>query len=348
MDYGKVAFATWDMTVKRRVLSILMVFAFLVTAHAAPAAPAHVKRYAFAITNDGQGDAEYARLLANPAIDGIAVGASWDRIEPREGVFDWSGIDAPIAAAKKLGKKVTLHIVGSLYGRPPAWLASSGARFVSVSDPRFPDRPLSVPIPWDDVTLSKWTVLVQALAKHISDSRDGDTLFAVSLTMPMPEMTIIYCRGGAIGDQPYDRAKYLAAWERMVDVYESAFPSARKLICAPHMGFIGLGMQDVPFYQDVMDYALNKGGRTFGVFATDLSAAGSDRTSNYLSLSKRTWIGYQTISSSTGDAGNRMKGSLQAAVEYGVGAGADYFEIYAVDVKSQDPAIQAAIASIHR
>ena len=60
-------------------------------------------------------------------------------------------------------------------------------------------------------------------------------------------------------------------------------------------------------------------------------------------ISARAAIAFQTIWSSTNDTQNRMQGTLKDAVCKGIGSGANYFEIYKVDISSSDAAIQDAI-----
>jgi hypothetical protein len=57
---------------------------------------------------------------AGPRLDGSGPGAQWAEINPQPGVFDWSGLDARVAAAAAKGADV----VYTLGGRTPRWASS--------------------------------------------------------------------------------------------------------------------------------------------------------------------------------------------------------------------------------
>jgi hypothetical protein len=57
---------------------------------------------------------------AGPRLDGSGPGAQWSEINPQPGVFDWSGLDARVAAAAAKGA----DIVYTLGGRTPRWASS--------------------------------------------------------------------------------------------------------------------------------------------------------------------------------------------------------------------------------
>lgn len=304
------------------------------------------RRYAFAFANDERTPEAYARLLMNPQIDGLAAGGIWARLEPREGEFNWRDLDEALDAAAASRKKITLHVFGAFFGRPPNWLEAAGVRFFSA--PPFRGRQIRGPVPWDAVYLTKWTDFVRALSAHLAERKALRELFAVSVTVPAPEMSLPFVRDGRLGDGvAYDRAAYLAAWKRMIDVYQAAFPSSRKFICAPHRGNIAFGDGDENFYREVMAYAQKKGGGSFGVFATDLTALGSDRTELYHDEIARSSLGYQMIGSAINDSGGRMKGGLGEAVRRGISNGATYFEFYASDVENPAKTTQDAIRAAH-
>lgn len=60
-------------------------------------------------------------------VDGIAVRTSWATLQPTSpSSYTWTTIDNAFAAAKAANKKVTLHILSSVYSSPPSWLYSNG------------------------------------------------------------------------------------------------------------------------------------------------------------------------------------------------------------------------------
>lgn len=65
----------------------------------------------------------------------------WDTQNPAEGVYDWSPIDADIAAAAALGKQLSFRVYtmrGEIYGghRVPAWVVAKGA-VIQGGQPRY-------------------------------------------------------------------------------------------------------------------------------------------------------------------------------------------------------------------
>lgn len=302
---------------------------------------------AFALTNSR--DQSLAALLAHEHIDGVALQESWAAIETQPGSFSWASLDLAIGAARAVGKEVSLHLLAS--PRAPAWLANVGAAFYSGRD--FQGQPVHDVVPWDSVYLQRFSDFLLAVADHLEDERTLDSVFDVSVVVPVPEMNLVACRDGRLGDSvPYDRAAYLAAWKRMVDAYYRAFPRAAKFVSPPVNGLICAPTVDKELYREVMDYAIDTYDDSFWVFAADLNADGSQRTRDYLDdVASRTSLGYQTIWSATSDPNRRMGGSyptnLEQAVGIGLSHGATYFEIYAVDVLNPEPAIQRAVTAAH-
>src|SRR5438128_3490155 len=75
-----------------------------------------------------------------PFIDGWLVRPGWNVVEPAEGKYDWSLIEGDIALAKRLGKKITLAILGG--PQTPDWVFQKGAkefRFTTASRYRKPE-----------------------------------------------------------------------------------------------------------------------------------------------------------------------------------------------------------------
>ncbi|PYJ65608.1 MAG: hypothetical protein DME78_08190, partial [Verrucomicrobia bacterium] len=54
--------------------------------------------------------------LTNPDVDGISVHEKWWHLEPSEGVYDWSTLDAYVARITPYGKNILIRI-GTMGGR---------------------------------------------------------------------------------------------------------------------------------------------------------------------------------------------------------------------------------------
>ena len=269
----------------------------------------------------------------------------WGELEPEEGVYRWGAIDGAAKAAARAGKKVTLHVLP--LPLPPPWLAQAGATMYDATSPR--GQAESVPVPWDAVYLATFSGFLQTLARHLRDAGLARSIAAVSVAAPVPEMSLFPCnRGALVPGVGYDRAAYLAAWTQMIDAYEAAFPSVRKLVSAP-VDVICAPDRDPSFYREVMGYALPRG--SFWLFAADLNANGSRRMTPYKDMIGRASLAYQTIWSAAADPAHRMEGrypgNLEQAVCRGLADGARHFELYPVDILSSNATLQAAVAAVH-
>lgn len=311
-------------------------------------APGHAQtdvvpaRRAFALT---QLDGPIQSLLAQPGIDGVALQVSWSALQPSADLYDWAELDAALAIAKSDGKEVTLHVLGTV----SSWQKAAGVQTYSFVD--LQQKSHEDAIPWDAIYLSEYTRFLTVLGEHLAGAGYVQTVARISVGVPVAEMDLVACSNGMLAPQvPYDRATYLAAWKQMIDAHQATFPDTKKFISAP-VGLICFPERDLRFYRDVTSYAEQVGGASFVPFAADLTSEGSDRMSSYLDLVAGLGLGYQTIWSSTNDPSDRMKGqypgNLRTAVCTAIAEGADYIEIYAVDVLNPDATIQDAIQAIH-
>lgn len=283
-------------------------------------------------------------------VDGIAVQILWREVEPAPGQFDWARVDAVIAAAKKQGKQVTLHIAPL---HAPDWLFSAGAQDVRYPAPPFgpmAGREMRDVLPWDPVFLEHWSQLTREVGKRYNTEK---TVMAVSLGAPSPEMVLPGAlprtEAFAQWQQRYDRATYLAAWKKVIDVYQQALPDKVKLL-AP-----GIVLMDEFFADEVLAYARQRFGKKLWLFNAGLRKGGVPQAkiaSGHIAqllqdhVKNGGGLGLQTIWNATEDRNNRLQGSLRDALESGLDMKARYFEIYAVDVGN--PALQADLVSFRK
>lgn len=308
------------------------------------------KVLAFALASAGSQNAtQIGALLDKTAIDGVALQIGWPTIETSDEVFDWSVLDAALKAAKDRNKYLTIHVFSGAGLKVAPWMKAAGMQTYTLTD--FQGRTHEEIIPWDGTYLSQYTQFLKSLAAHLSGSGYSSTVARLSVAVPVAEMDLIACRNNMLaGTSPYNRAIYLTSWKTMIDAYGSALPSYKKLVSAP-VGLICFPDRDTQFFTDVMNYASEKYGTSFAPFAADLTSEGSDRMKSYASIVARQGSGYQTIWSATNDASHRMKGTfpgnLLQAVCKAKTDGADYIEIYGVDVLNTDSTIQKGIKAVH-
>ena len=301
-------------------------------ASAPDAAPSAAKAQAFALDSG----------VDNAAMDGLAIRLAWSRLEPTEGSYSFTQLDDALNKVATARKSATLHIFGAVaQGATPSWVKTAGAQFYTANG-------RTDPVPWDSVYLTKWAAFVPKLAEHLTQAGTASLVTRISITVPVPEMNLFSCTRGLLDSAsiPFDRAKYLAAWKQMVDVYQSAFPTTAKLISAPQNG-ICLNDGDTKFFREVMDYALSKDAQHFGMFAADLSAVGSARVQPYVDLSSRAAISFQPVAAFSNDPNRWVKGTMLELYCAGLKLGGSYFEVYSADLTNADPAVQQGIGAIH-
>lgn len=304
--------------------------------------PAAAAGKVFALMDPGESSSSMQTYAAMAGVDGLAYRSLWSSVEPQAGVYNWTNLDAALDAASAKNKKITLH-VGMTAQAAPAWLASLGVGYFSANSPI---GPVSGPIPWDSTYLQRVKSLVAAMASHIDSRGSTGLVEAVSDGAPTAEMSLAGCQNNMLGNTPYSRNSYLNAWQTTVSAYAQSFPKTRLLISAPVQVICGNDNDGQAFYLDVMNYALNHAA-SVGVFAADLNASGtgSQRMSQVdTSIKDQAGIFFQTIWSYTNDAGNRMQGSLDAAVCKGWSLNGRYFEVYKADLNNAASDVQAAIA----
>lgn len=281
--------------------------------------------------------------VTDAKVDGLAIRTSWARLEPTEGRYDWTALDSTLAEVAAAKKKATLHVLGSGYAQvTPSWLMAAGVQFYNGF--KGPD-----PVPWDPVFLQKWGNFLPKLAEHLRATGGDSVLLNMTVAVPVPEMNLFSCRNGMLDGNSiaYDRAKYMAAWTQMVDLYQANFPQVNRFISAPQNG-ICLADNDTQFFTELMRYAQGKDATHHFIFAADLSAQGSARTQPYLSLAPPASLSFQPVAAYTNDPNHWVKGTLLQLYCSGLKLGGTYFEVYASDLSSTDSAVQQGISAIHQ
>src|SRR5271165_5347035 len=60
------------------------------------------------------------KILSNPAVDGIALRTTFNKVEPKKGIFNWTFIDQEIANARANHKKLSLSVEAGY--NTPQWV----------------------------------------------------------------------------------------------------------------------------------------------------------------------------------------------------------------------------------
>lgn len=274
--------------------------------------------------------------LNHASVDGVALGARWDKLQTGATTFDWTALDAAISEIRAKGKQVALYISARSGGGKllPDWLKGLGCKTYTATN--FMGETHEYAIPWDQVFLGQYGLMLMAVATRYP------SIERIGLSCPTLEMTIPGAAAGRVGTATYGRTTYLDAVKGMIDVHCATFQEATIHICAPIGGICGRD-RDTAFYREVMAYAPAQ----CVCFATDLMSTGSARMTPYLDLVAVKGLAYQPIWWATGDASNRIGGTYPnnflAMLEKAKADGAAYLEIYPQDILSTDATVQAAL-----
>jgi hypothetical protein len=304
-------------------------------------------------------------VLQNPNVDGVALRANWDHLEPTEGIYKWSdphdqnNLDSQVAAAAGAGKKVSISVTAGY--RTPAWVYSAGAH--SFPDPDHGGVP--IPKSWEPVYLARWTPFVQALGQHYAGNAAVVQVKITGINRTTQETALLPSQPGF----SYAPADITGAWQQVAGAFATAFPNQQ---------LAGMFYLDSfsPHDASGIDAAIIQQGITSSYGSrfvvqnnglADYSFAPNDSQSLVASYSTRVTTGYQMIWSVTGDTTYQvyyprksivqdpmptppltLAQELQQAVDLGSRHNARFLEIYLVDVNDvADTALQAALAQAH-
>lgn len=242
-------------------------------------------------------------------IAGMTSYVTWADIEPREGEYDWSRLDADIAIARAAGKKIT---IGVFTGKDalPDWIEAVGVRtWINAAGTRLIH-------PADAMFRTLWRNRVALLGQRY----DADPTVI--------QVTICGAAGTLCGPRypelPTDVTwdQLLAGWSDIADAYADAFPNTH-LNLEFHLT-VGFGA-DLP----LAVLAAVPATVSISPFAEFLSDTVPTQTSTsgtaFLAAAQsRGNCGFQTV--------GVLGAALDEAVTLGRSYGCRYFEIYAQDV----------------
>lgn len=288
-----------------------------------------------------------ASLKANPYLNGVLMGASWQELEPAKEHYDFAALDRAVAIVREAGKQYKLKVTPGMYS--PRWIYEEGAARIetAVSNPNrgnYGETAL-VPVPWDPVYQKHFSRLIRTLgARYASDPHCvGVTLTCANfmsgeMHLPKrPKDIESWRKAGLTG------ARLLAVYEKYMDEWAAAFP--KQLVCL-HMsnsaplpdrtadefsgGIVLYGMRKHPTQFALQNNALH--GRK------ETEARPDDPILKY---KDRLLNGYQSLASfRTPD----RQGSIEMAVLNFVRADAEYWELWKGD--GADPGTCARITAV--
>jgi len=272
-------------------------------------------------------------VLALDDIVGISLRVSWSLLEPEKDRFEWVYLDREISAAARAGKTVTLRVLPGSH--TPNWVYDSGAvafEFVDANErhPTF-GKEFRIPLPWDEVFLSRWKGLIAALGARYNGSR---TISIVHLTGPNRNSAEMH-----LPRRPEDRkhwkefgytpAKLILAWNRCIDAWARAFPRT------PLALNLSPAIFDDGVIEEVVQGGVGQYGRRFMLQNNALTAKPVHRRADFAIIrgyAGKTTVGFQMLGTATAKSNSRQ-GDLKQSIDNGLAMGARYFEIYPHDAK---------------
>ena len=180
-------------------------------------------------------------IYAQPGVSGIYIQLHWDKVEPTQGGFDFTGLDRELRQAVIRGKNVSLSVVAG--GRSPKWLLRQGAEMFDFRIARGGQRQcqtISIAPPWNPVYQKRYAMMMRALAHHVKDMSALGTIRIVKLTgvariTEELRLPITAGRQGECGEADatarwikagYSPARLVSAWTTLATSVASAFPGA--------------------------------------------------------------------------------------------------------------------------
>ena len=180
----------------------------------------------------GGGDAPRGNTLDLPFVDGWVSRMPWTALEKAKGSYDFSRIDAIIAAVEAKGKRLTLDIFTTEV--PADILSQPGAQ--TYTGRAVSGKEVLTSAPWDEYALQRWEAFCKALAAHqLPDQSRGGQLVALAdhptlaqLDTPMPGLQGIRDIGERIpAAKGYSRDVFITAAKRAIHAMVDSFPAQR-------------------------------------------------------------------------------------------------------------------------
>jgi len=169
--------------------------------------------------------------LSDSVVTGRVLCYSWSSLNPANGVYDWSGLDANVNAVIAAGKKYAIKIRVGVYA--PLWLQAAGVAFdtfqeyeqVSLSGPL---RSYTVPVFFQDEYKYYWKLFITELTNHIKATTTYlnalEYIGAPGIGRSSAEFRIPYLKDLSIGiDNPAKWASHGYTTQICYDTYKEFF-----------------------------------------------------------------------------------------------------------------------------
>lgn len=284
-----------------------------------------------------------AAVLSNPSVDGISIRQTWADLEPTEGHYNWSFLDAEVAQADAAGKPVLLRVLTQ--NGKPKWVTAA----ITAADGKFftftaEGVTSTIPVFWDPTFLAKKKAMIAALGAHFSGS-PAVKIVAVSFAnarsedwnVPHTPQDIVHWQ-----EAGYTSQKLLDTGKTLIDAAMTAFPNQLVTLAVADDGLLDSSGSYVALTA-IATARASWPGRLIvqknSLSAVNPPAPGTGTVFEAL-WNSRPDVAGQMLSAAYGDPTYRDNGGvpdnaadiLHRTINIGVAYGMNYIEIYQLDV----------------
>ena len=171
--------------------------------------------------------------FSSPHSSGGNYLVKWSSLEPSNGSYSWTSLDAALGRAQAAGKKLILRVYSnwSVYGQgTPEWFFDvSGARSYYPADTA-QIRGYESPVPWDSVFQAEFGAFVQALGERYN----GHSALEFVQITGIGVYGEIYL--GQIKPADFTASKHLGASKYWIDTWREAFPDTELALMVNGIG----------------------------------------------------------------------------------------------------------------
>ena len=278
---------------------------------------------------------EKLQVWSNSSLSGVRLRPKWGEIQPNATSTNWNKIDTVLTLAHEHGKFVGLSVAAGVY--TPSWVYGSGATKYNLQD----GSGESMPLPWDSAFQHEWLAFIRDMGARY----DGHPSLRYVVISGLGQIVETYLAQNATDSSRLTNLGGPSAWisaaKTIISAYANAFPTTPFIITAAKPFPTTEG---VAALEHVIDWGVATYPGRFGIMNCTLNA--QSNTGYYPNEAIYSYrgsepVGFQTICSYDRDP-RRMQGTLQQAINAGLGLGAKYIEIYQRD--ADDSANQQMLA----
>jgi hypothetical protein len=261
-------------------------------------------------------------------VGGVSWIFGWNQIETAPGVYNWSAVDAAIAASSSSGRRTMLRIDGG--ATSPSWVPDQLTMSFQSMGPQGAQT-VTMPRTWTSTYLADFTTFIRAYGARYNSNR-AVTRIEMTGGGYQGEMALPQWPGWI--DAGYTDPLMTSAWEQLISTYKAAFPSKQ----------LGLdyGEPLQTYYHSNIDPAVLAYAHSFADVdfqQNGLKGSTSENWSVFKTLqvlSATTRIGWQMW------GGDNSSSTLMDAFHVAVASRASYVEVYLNDCVN--PANASALA----